>query len=39
MDLLYIWHDYRCWSKTLFGTIHTPAHQLEVKVTDLEIYV
>ena len=32
MDLLYIWHD-------LFGTIPTPAYDLEVKVTDLEINV
>ena len=39
MDLLYIWHDYRYWSKSLFGTIPTPAYELEVKVTDLEIYV
>ena len=37
MDLLYIWHDYRYWSKILFGTIPTPAYDLEVKVTDLEI--
>ena len=39
MDLLYIWHDHRYWSKILFGTIPTPAYDLEVKVTDLEIYV
>ena len=39
MELLYIWHDYRYWSKNLFGTIPTPAYDLEVKVTDLEIYV
>ena len=36
MDLLYIWHDYRYWFKILFGTIPTPAYDLEVKVTDLE---
>ena len=30
---------YRCWSKILCGTIHTPAYDLEVKVTDLEIYI
>ena len=40
MDLLYIWYDYRYWSKILFGTIPTPAYDLEVKVMDLEeIYV
>ena len=39
MELLCIWHDYRNWSKILFGTIPTPAYDLEVKVTDLEIYV
>ena len=39
MDLLYILHDYRYWSKILFGTIPTPAYDIEVKVTDLEIYV
>ena len=39
MDLLYIWHDYRYWFKILFGTLLTPAYDLEVKVTDLEIYV
>ena len=37
MDLLYINYDYRCWSKILFSTIHTPAHDLEVKVTGLKI--
>ena len=39
MDLLYIWHDYRYWSKILFGVIPTPAYDQEVKVTDLEINV
>ena len=39
MDLLYIWHVYRYWSKILFGTIPTPAYDLEVKVSDLVIYV
>ena len=39
MDLLYIWHDYRYWSKILFSTILTPAYDLEGKVKDLEIYV
>ena len=38
MDLLYILHD-RYWSKILFATIPAPAYDLEVKVTDLEIYV
>ena len=39
MELLYIWHDYRYWSKILFDTIPTLAYDLEVKVTDLEIFV
>ena len=39
MDLLYIWHDYRYWSKILFSTTSTPAYDLKVKVMDLEIYV
>ena len=39
MELLYIWHDYRYWSKILFSKIPTPAYDLEVKVTDFEIYV
>ena len=39
IDLLYIWHDYRYWSKILFSTIPTPAYDLEGKVTDLEFYV
>ena len=39
MGLLYIWHDYRYWSKILFGTIPIPAFDLEVKVTDLKIYI
>ena len=39
MDLLYIWHDYRYWSKILFSTIPILAYNLEVKVTDLKIYV
>ena len=39
MDLLYIWHDDRYWAKILFGTIPTPAYDIEVKITDLEIYV
>ena len=39
MYLLYIRHDYRCGSKLLLGTIHTPVYDLDVKVSDLEIYV
>ena len=39
MDFIYIWHGYRYLSKILFGTIPTPAYDLEVKVMDLEIYV
>ena len=39
MDLLYIWYDYKDWSKILFSTIPTTAYDLEVKVMDLEIYV
>ena len=39
MDLVYTSYDYRCWSKILLSTIHTPAYDLEVKVTDLEISV
>ena len=38
MDLLYIWYDSRYWFKILFGTTHTPAYDLKVKVKDLEIY-
>ena len=34
MDLVYMWYVYRCWSKILLSSIHTPAHDLEVKVTD-----
>ena len=37
MDLVYIWYDYRCWSKNLLSTIHTPANDQEVKVMDLKI--
>ena len=38
MGLLYMWYDYRHLSKILFSLIPTPAYDLEVKVTDLEIY-
>ena len=37
IDLVYIWYDYRCWSKILLSAIHIPAYDVEVKVTDLEI--
>ena len=37
MDLVYIWYDYRYWSKILFSTIPSPAYDVEVKVTDFEI--
>ena len=37
MDLVNIWHDYRYLYKILYSTIHTPAYDLEVKFTDLEI--
>ena len=36
-DLVYIWYNYRCWSKILLSTIQIPALDLEVKVMDLEI--
>ena len=32
-----IWYDERYWSKILFSTIPTPGHDLQIKVTDLEI--
>ena len=35
MDLVHIWYDYRCWSKLLLSSIHTPAYDLEAKVTNL----
>ena len=37
MDLVYIWYNYRCWSKILLSPIHILAHDLKVKVMDLEI--
>ena len=39
MDLVYTWYDYRCWSKILLSTIHIPAYDLEVKVTNLKLNV
>ena len=32
-----ITYDERYWSKILFSTIPTPGHDLQIKVTDLEI--
>ena len=37
MDLVHVWYDDRYWSKILHSTIHTPIHDLEVKVTDLKL--
>ena len=37
MESLSILHDNIYWSKILFGTIPTPAYDLEFKVTDSEI--
>ena len=37
MDLVYIWYDDSYWSKVLFTTIPTPACDLKIKVTDLEL--
>ena len=34
---LIIWYDERYWSKILFSTIPTPSHDLQIRVTDLEI--
>ena len=28
MDLVYIWYNYRCWSKILLSPICSPAHDL-----------
>ena len=28
MDLVYIWYNYRSWSKILLSPLHTPAHDL-----------
>ena len=36
INLNYICHDYRYWSKILFSTIPIPGHDLQVKVIDLE---
>ena len=36
---MYIWYENSYWSKILFGTTPTPAYDLNVKVTDLEICV
>ena len=37
MDLVYIWYDHRYGSKVLFNFIPTPAHDLKVRATELEI--
>ena len=39
IELLYIWHDYRILIQNFIWHIPTLAYDLEVKVTDLEIYV
>ena len=36
-DLVYIWYNYRCWSKIFLSPIHTHTYGVQVKVTDLEI--
>ena len=28
MGLVYIWYNYKCWSKILLSPIHIPAHDL-----------
>ena len=37
MNLVYIWYDDRYLCKVLSTTIPTPARDLKVKVTDLEL--
>ena len=37
MDVVYMWYGDRYWSQILFSTIPIPDHDLQVKVTDLEI--
>ena len=37
MGLVYTWYEIIFSPKMLLSPIHTPAHDLEVKVTDLEI--
>ena len=37
MDLVFSQYKYRYWSKILLSTIHTPANDLEIKVTNFEI--
>ena len=39
MDLVHIWFHDRYWSKAFVNTISTPEHNVEVKVTDLEVKV
>ena len=37
MDLVHVWYDDRYWSKFFCSTIHTPIHDLKVKVTDFYV--
>ena len=39
MDLVHVWYDDTCryWSRILHSPIPTPIHDLNVKVTDLEL--
>ena len=37
MDMVYVWYDDRYWSKILLNPIPTPMHDLNFKVTDLEL--
>ena len=39
MDLVHVWYHDRYWSKMLPGTMRYAVHDLQVKVTDLELYV
>ena len=34
MDLIHVWFNDSFWSKISYGTIHTPVHELKVKVMD-----
>ena len=36
MDLVYSWYNYTCWFKILLSPIHIPAHDLQIKTTDLK---
>ena len=39
MDLIHAWHGDRNLFKILHGTITTPVHDIEVKVTNLEFFM